>query len=93
MAKKVSSRNRCRFCADATGSGHFCDQECEDDFYEYGNIEISSLWVKKTLMYTKCPDRDTEIKKFAKRHSFSLRLLVKKLKDKHGVSRCTGELN
>jgi len=88
MSKKGSLKNKCRFCYEHLGSGQFCDEECEQDFYDYNNIIISERWVSRTLLLIECPARETEVKLFAKRHSMSLRLLKRKLKDKFDIKRC-----
>jgi len=84
-------RTGCKLCGNkVVGNAMFCSEECNEGHYDYILVDVSKRWVANTLSKIECPDRYDAIVAYANRHSFDIKLLKKKLKEKFNIDTCRG---
>ena len=86
-----TTKRICKLCGTkVSGNAMFCSDDCYEGHYDYILVDVSRRWVVNTLLKIDCPERYNAIVAYGKRHSFSLKLLKKKLVEKFNVDICKG---
>lgn len=77
----------CKWCNKETNSKkrEYCDEECEEKYFEMSNIVIPTLWGKRITTLNK-KEQEEEIQKFAKYHELKVEFLKKKLYQKNYIN-------